>query len=275
MRNKKRRLRKGTAFLFTLAVCLLAVIIILLAVKNRQKLVSASPAAVSNASSSLKATPSAAVSAKLTSETKVGGLLMLVNKSHKLSESFTPNLVSVPDKYYCHNYDSRKFDKRAAQYLINFLNAGDKAGYNLTIYSGYRTYQYQQNNFNSHVNKYESLGYSHAKAVALTAAVVAPPGTSEHETGLAADIISMDYNNSQSIIKNGLEATVFDKTSAYKWLYNNCAKYGFILRYLKNKTKATGYDYESWHFRFVGVDSAKKIMKNGQCLEEFVASIKK
>ena len=91
------------------------------------------------------------------------------------------------------------------------------------------------------------------------------PGTSEHNTALAADLLGEDY---------GWLTQDFAKTDAYKWLIANCAKYGFILRYTKEKQDITGVIYEPWHYRYVGEKHAKKINQLGFCLEEYIDYLK-
>lgn len=262
-----------------MTVCLLVAVIILAALKLRQKSPTSSQSVMSTQHEISSATVKSSygetsyTAAALKKLTAQGGLLMLVNKTNKLTPSYVPNLVTVPSSYYRSADKDNHFDSRAAPYLKKMIDDGRAAGYNLVIYSGYRTYDYQKNNFDSHVKEYEAEGKTYAQAAAETAKLVAPPGTSEHETGLAVDIVSTDYIAAH--VNDGLIATAFDKYSSYKWLINNCAKYGFILRYLKNKVSITKYDYESWHFRFVGVNDAKKIVKKGLCLEEYVANLKK
>ena len=95
-----------------------------------------------------------------------------------------------------------------------------------------------------------------------TARLIAVPGTSEHETGLAADIVTPSYQR--------LDAG-YAGTKAARWLLENAASYGFVLRYPEDKTEITGIDYEPWHYRYVGVEAAKEIMAQGLCLEEYAA----
>jgi zinc D-Ala-D-Ala carboxypeptidase len=273
MRKQKRRLKKGGVFLLIAAVCLLTVAIVLAALVAGRK-APAHAAASSAPSNAVKVNAKAGVDlSALKYQLKTGGFLMLINKSHKLPESYTPSLVTIPAKYYVSSDKDRRFDKRAASYLTGLLDAGRTAGYNLVVYSGHRSYEYQQNNFNRHVRQYEAQGMSAAQAAKKTAELVAPPGTSEHESGLACDIVTTAYSAVMQQKGTGLVATDFDKRPEFKWLMQNCAKYGFILRYLKDKVEVTGYGYESWHFRFVGVDNAKKIMAAGLALEEYDAKI--
>ena len=143
-----------------------------------------------------------------------------------------------------------------------------KDGVELKIISGFRTFSGQTTLFNNKVNQYINKGYSRDKAKELAAQYVAPPGTSEHLTGLAVDLISPDWYNYNSDLNSN-----FEKTKQFEWLYNNCAKYGFVLRYPKDKESITGYSYEPWHYRYVGVEHAKKIMDQKICLEEYVANL--
>lgn len=274
MRRKKKRLNKAATFLFTLAVCLIAAAVIFAAFKLRQKppIQTAASRYVSS-SHVVKTVAGGTLSASALKKLLApGGLLMLVNKTNKVSSGYTPDFVTIPDSYYVSTDKDTRFDRRAAPYLEKLIDAGRAAGCELVVYSGYRTYAYQQSNFDRHVKEYEADGMKYAQAAAKTAELVAPPGTSEHETGLACDIVSKDYIKAHP---SDLTADIFDKYPSFRWLMNNCAKYGFILRYLKDKVNVTKYGYESWHFRFVGVSDAGKIMKSGLCLEEYVAKLKK
>lgn len=280
MSNNKRKMKKSATFALIAIICILVVVIIAgaLHLNNKAQTASSALAATSasgggssKAASSKTASSAAAPDASASNIKAVGNLLMLVNKDNKLPPDYTPSFVTLPSKYYVASDKDTRLDERAAPYLVKMITDGRAAGYNLVVYSGYRTYAYQQSNFNRHVKAFEAKGETSAQAQADTAKLVAPPGTSEHESGLAADIVSTDYLKTNS----DLTATVFDKTSAYTWLAANCAKYGFILRYPEDKVDKTKYEYESWHFRFVGVDNAKKIVASGLCLEEYVAKLDK
>ena len=218
MRSKRRRLNKGAAFLFTIAVCLVAAAVIFAAFKLRQKS-PIQPAASRHASSSavVKTTSVGDLSASaLQRLLSPGGLLMLVNKESKVSSGYTPDFVTIPDSYYVTTDKDTRFDRRAAPYLEKMIDAGRSAGYGLVVYSGYRTYKYQQRNFDRHVKQYEAEGMKYAQAAAKTAELVAPPGTSEHETGLACDIVSKDYLKTHP---PDLIADIFDKYPSFKWLH--------------------------------------------------------
>lgn len=275
MSNKNKKLRNSTIFVLVTIICILAAVVVVVSLNIKNNFHSTTQSGQAN--SATKVTSSelsssniivSSVAASLKSEMALGGLLMLVNKDHALPENYTPNLVNVPIKYYLSTDKDNHFDSRAAPYLVKFIDDGRAAGFSLDIVSGYRTYDYQQSNYDRHVKIFLSSGESSSKAKADAANLVAPPGTSEHETGLAADIITSDWYN-----KNTDLTASFDQTPAFAWMYAHCADYGFILRYLKTKVSVTGYDYEPWHYRFVGVDNAKKIMASGLCLEEYLKTI--
>ena len=125
-------------------------------------------------------------------------------------------------------------------------------GIDLIGISGYRSYEYQKIVYNRSI-AIEGQEY--------TDHYVAIPGTSEHQTGLVMDLLSSEYLS----LDEG-----FEDTKAFQWISENMSKYGFILRYPKGKESITGYDYEPWHLRYVGVDPAKKIMDKGITLEEYL-----
>jgi LAS superfamily LD-carboxypeptidase LdcB len=141
--------------------------------------------------------------------------------------------------------------------LQNFIAAARAEGLNVCLSSGYRDYYTQQYLFN---NKVAQLGGNEAAA----ARIVLPPGTSEHQLGLAADILC----TSRPWLDEGQA-----KTETQKWLMANCHKYGFILRYPKGTTPITGIIYEPWHYRYVGVEIATEIMTRGITLEEYLGKI--
>ncbi len=179
--------------------------------------------------------------------------LRLVNGKYKLPDDFSPDLVTIPN----YNRDAgMKFDRRAVDALMQMCDAAKADGVNLLIISAYRSYSTQASLYNNKVNYYLNQGYGREEAGDLAATVVARPQTSEHNLGLAVDINSVEED--------------FDQTEAFTWLQNNCTKYGFIMRYAKNKESLTGVIYEPWHYRYVGVGIADQIMKKGICLEEYL-----
>ena len=189
---------------------------------------------------------------------------MLVNKWSYMPEGYVPEVRPIV-------YDgvsplNNKFDVRAADALEQMLADARDAGYNMYLVSAYRSHDYQVSLFNRKVNEYKALGYDDATAYEQASQWVAIPGTSEHCTGLAADIVSSTWYNHNSDLTHD-----FENTEHFDWLYTHCADYGFILRYPKGAEGITGITYEPWHYRFVGVDAAKYIMENHITLEEFWA----
>ena len=152
-------------------------------------------------------------------------------------------------------------DARCAEDMKAMIAAAKEDGVSLIICSAYRSYELQEKNFNAKVQSYINKGYSKEDAVAKTATIIAVPGTSEHHTGLAADIVTPSYQS----LNSG-----FEKTEAFQWLYENCAEFGFVLRYPKDKVDVTKIIYEPWHYRYVGKEAAQIMMSEGICFEEFL-----
>lgn len=179
--------------------------------------------------------------------------LMLVNKSHPIEEDFKVDLVQLKNGH--------AIDKRAYPDLQAMMDDARAAGLTPYICSSYRTNEKQESLYSNQVNKYMKQGYSEEDARSETGKWVAVPGTSEHQIGLAVDIVSQSYQ-------------VLDKqqesTAEQQWLMENCYKYGFILRYPSDKSDITGIGYEPWHYRYVGKEAAREIMNKSICLEEFL-----
>ncbi len=188
-------------------------------------------------------------------------VLILVGPKNYIPDDYTVNLVKVQGKY--------NLDEKAAESAKELIAAANEAGFDMRICSAYRTKEKSAELFAKQVNKYINAGYSEEQAKIEAAKWVAPPGTSEHHTGLAMDIVSLDYWNYYSDLEHGYEN--FD---SFKWMYENCADYGFILRFPKDKQDITGITYEPWHYRYVGKEAAKYIMENKICLEEYLEIIK-
>lgn len=181
-----------------------------------------------------------------TSELKIIDGILIVNKTYPLPADYVPTdtYSDATGKEYC----STCINKEAyEQYKLMKADA-TSLGLNIWIQSGYRSYTLQEKLYNNYVKR-------DGKAAADTYS--ARPGYSEHQTGLAFDLNSISDD--------------FQYTNEGKWIHNNAYKYGFILRYPKNKENITGYKYESWHLRYVGVDLATKLYNNGDwiTLEEY------
>lgn len=173
--------------------------------------------------------------------------LIIVNKYYYLDSDYEPDDLEVIDSNYSQGVNNRlchsarvAFEEMAAAAALDNIK--------LFNVSAYRSYQTQENIYNRNVAN---------KGVEETDKASARPGNSEHQSGLALDV---NWIN-----------TEFEDTPAFKWLQNNAHKYGFILRYLKNKEDLTGYIYEPWHYRYVGKEVASKIKEEGITFDEYYA----
>lgn len=178
--------------------------------------------------------------------------LVLINKQNSIPEDYTFQLGTIKGSMQC--------DKRILEDLLAMLEAAEKDGVNLTICSPYRDQEYQQMLFNRKIKRYMNRGMSYMEAYQLSSQAVTVPGASEHQIGLALDIVCDDYMS----LDEG-----FGDTKAGKWLAANSCRFGFILRYPEGKENITGIEYEPWHFRYVGKAAAPVIMEQGITLEEF------
>lgn len=201
---------------------------------------------------------------------KHGRNLMLLNNDWELPEDFEWDLVywsngkSVDALSLNYKEYDQVFavDRAAYQPLKDMFAAAEKAGVPLQMVSPYRSIQKQDRLFTESVNYYINQGYSESEAIKKANVARTFTGTSEHNTGFGFDILEKgNWTLSES----------FDKTAQFKWLAENAENYGFILRYQKDKTDITGIMYEPWHFRYVGVEDAKKINSMNMCLEEYIA----
>ena len=186
-------------------------------------------------------------------------LLMLVNKDYGLPEDYEVDLLTMYDKV-------NRAAKEAYGPLNDMLAAGRAEGLAFEICSSYRDVQVQKRLFQEDLDVLMAQGYTYEAAYEEVAKETMPPGHSEHSTGLAFDIVSLGYQI--------LDAKQ-EFTPETQWLHENCAKYGFILRYPKGKEDITKISFESWHYRYVGVEVATYIMEQGLCLEEYLDEIGK
>lgn len=171
-------------------------------------------------------------------------LLVLVNKNNKLNNKYIPPNLEKLDLSYSNDNQYLKIEaKLALEQLVK------NTDYKITVVSSYRDYNYQDKLFNNYV---KDKGEEYALKCSAKA------GHSEHQTGLAIDIMGSnnDYN-------------LFEETKEYEWMKDNAHKYGFILRYPEEKEHITGYKFEPWHYRYVGVDVATIIYENDLTLEQF------
>lgn len=180
-------------------------------------------------------------------------MTVLVNNSHAMADGYVPDLVTVDNTSF-------KFDARAAEDLNAMLADARAEGLSPMICSSYRSWERQTTLFEQQVEKQQNTGLPYEEAYEQAKTVVAYPGTSEHQTGLAADIVATSHQL--------LDDSQAD-TAEQQWLMNNCWKYGFILRYPLGKSDYTSIIYEPWHYRYVGREVAQYITENGLCLEEY------
>ncbi len=179
--------------------------------------------------------------------------LILVNPWNPLPEnySFTKKELS----------NGHAVDERCYPDLQAMMDACRAAGNSPVICSSYRSYEKQQSLYQNKVNRLAAQGYSQEKAREEAAKAVALPGTSEHQLGLAVDIVDIANQN--------LDSSQED-TAVQQWLMEHSWEYGFILRYPNDKSDITGIIYEPWHYRYVGKDAAAEIYQQGLCLEEYL-----
>lgn len=181
-------------------------------------------------------------------------LLVLCNKELKLPEDYVPEDLTNPNVplVYPKTAQQSKMRTEAATALELMFEEANKVGLKpLYLVSGFRTYEYQNEIY---TNSIRNRGEEH------TNKYMAKAGHSEHQTGLVADISTQDMNF-------GLEES-FDQLPEGQWLAENAHRFGFILRYPKDRIEDTGYNYESWHFRYVGVDVSTYMKKNNLILED-------
>lgn len=182
--------------------------------------------------------------------------LILVNGEHPLPEDF-----QVPA--FTRLANGHSIDERAYPDLQRMMDACRAEGLSPTICSSYRTWEKQEELFEQKVLSCLPAASSREEAEEQAALWVARPGTSEHQAGLAVDIVDKSYQ----LLDEGQE-----ETAVQAWLMEHCAEYGFILRYPTDKSALTGVGYEPWHYRYVGEEAAREIMSRGLCLEEYAGT---
>lgn len=185
--------------------------------------------------------------------------MKLVNPDNSVTSEFIDSvkLTEITKEFTSGAQSSKYLDSRVVEAFENMCRAAKKDNVTIISVSAYRTYSYQQGLYNRRVERFQTEnGLSLDAAKKKAATMVAIPGTSEHHLGLAVDI-------------NYVEES-FENTAAFRWLQNNAADYGFIMRYPKDKQEITKIIYEPWHYRYVGVEHAKEINRLGMCFEEYV-----
>lgn len=202
----------------------------------------------------INATPAPTAAALSVDELNAGDgwMLLLVNSSNAIPDGYAPTELTELS-------NGQSVDKRIYPSLQSMFDDARAQGVYPVVSSGYRTAKQQQSEMDDKIQEYIDDGKSEDEARTLAATYVAQVGYSEHEAGLAIDIVA--------------KANKSDDDTVWAWMKEHCAEYGFILRYPEGKEGVTGMSYEPWHFRYVGVEAAQKIMGAGITLEEYLGQV--
>ena len=187
-------------------------------------------------------------------------LMVLVNHTNKMPDDYTFETKECGSKTAV----NKTLQTVACDAFLEMQKAAAADGVTVWMQSGYRSVKYQTSLYERKTKYYLDKGYDNATAKEKAAAVVNPPGYSEHNCGLAADLNSPEHT--------GLDEG-FEKTAAFRWLCEHAGDYGFILRYPKDAEDKTEIIYEPWHWRYVGVENAAKINASGLCFEDYIETL--
>ena len=187
-------------------------------------------------------------------------LKVLVNHTSKMPDDYTFDTKECGSATAV----NKTLQTAACDAFLEMQKAAAADGVTVWMQSGYRSVKYQTSLYERKTKYYLDKGYDNATAKEKAAAVVNPPGYSEHNCGLAADLNSPEHT--------GLDEG-FEKTAAFRWLCEHAGDYGFILRYPKDAEDKTEIIYEPWHWRYVGVENAAKINASGLCFEDYIETL--
>ena len=187
-------------------------------------------------------------------------LMVLVNHTSKMPDDYTFDTKECGSATAV----NKTLQTVACDAFLEMQKAAAADGVTVWMQSGYRSVKYQTSLYERKTKYYLDKGYDNATAKEKAAAVVNPPGYSEHNCGLAADLNSPEHT--------GLDEG-FEKTAAFRWLCEHAGDYGFILRYPKDAEDKTEIIYEPWHWRYVGVENAAKINASGLCFEDYIETL--
>ncbi|OUB15109.1 D-Ala-D-Ala carboxypeptidase VanY [Bacillus thuringiensis serovar yunnanensis] len=190
---------------------------------------------------------------------------ILVNRDHMLPKELEIQLTSITKNAK----KGQQMDSRISNVYQEMVTAAKKEEINLYFRSGFRPIKLQKTYYESQVQDYKNKGLSDKEASAKVLEYTQYPGASEHHTGLALDITSVEWEHTGGDLNDK-----FDTTDTFKWLDKHAAEYGFILRYPKDKESITGIKYEPWHYRYVGKEVATYLKENGLTLEEYDQKVK-
>ena len=188
--------------------------------------------------------------------------MILVNRAHPITEDYPVETKECGSATAI----NKTLQTEAANAFLSMQAAAAKDGVDVRMQSGYRSVSYQKKLYNDKTQYYRNKGLSEAAAREKAAVIVNPPGCSEHNCGLAADLNSPEHTTLD---------TGFADTAAFRWLCENAEQYGFILRYPKEAESVTGITYEPWHWRYVGAENAALLNQSGLCLEDAVAVLQR
>lgn len=186
--------------------------------------------------------------------------LMLINRDNRIEYDVQMEFAQTGSGHY--------YDARIRDAFNNLITAAEAEGHYYQTISAYRTMAYQANNFDARYYSYINAGYSEDEAFYMTDMFIAPPDATEHSTGLAFDLLGYDWNEYGRDLHQD-----YQYYPSAIWLAENGHNYGFVIRYLYGKTPITGYEYEPWHVRYVGVDNATFMYEHGLTLEEYLTLI--
>ena len=188
-------------------------------------------------------------------------LMVLVNHTSKMPDDYTFDTKECGSATAV----NKTLQTVACDAFLEMQKAAAADGVTVWMQSGYRSVKYQTSLYEKKTQYYLNKGYDNAAAKEKAAAVVNPPGYSEHNCGLAADLNSPEHT--------GLDEG-FENTAAFRWLCAHAGDYGFILRYPKDAEDKTEIIYEPWHWRYVGVENAARINASGLCFEEYIQTLR-
>ena len=187
-------------------------------------------------------------------------MMVLVNHTNKMPDNYTFDTKECGSQTAV----NKTLQTAACDAFLEMQKAAAADGVTVWMQSGYRSVKYQTGLYERKTKYYTDRGYDTATAKEMAAAVVNPPGYSEHNCGLAADLNSPEHT--------GLDES-FENTTAFRWLCEHAVEYGFILRYPKGAEDKTEITYEPWHWRYVGRENAAKISASGLCFEDYIAQL--
>ena len=188
--------------------------------------------------------------------------MILVSRTHKMPEDYPVETKECGSATAI----NKTLQTEAADAFLAMQAAAAKDGVDVRMQSGYRSVSYQKKLYDNKTQYYRNKGLSEAAAREKAATIVNPPGCSEHNCGLAADLNSPEHTTLD---------TGFADTAAFRWLCENAEQYGFILRYPKEAESVTGITYEPWHWRYVGAENAALLNQSGLCLEDAVTVLQR